>query len=166
MGVAFSGGKPAKPLAITGENVIDATPTLPVSRIHQRVGEILALVPTDPASALAKAKVLRKERPDEVPLSLPLPLRLQIEGPDPAAVRITSDGRPVVAAAGFQLCRFADRSFTLQVSADGYRSQEVVVAPDTSTAEIVQSVMLYDEPAWIQQPFAPAWVRLLEFPSS
>ncbi len=144
---------------------------IPVAPVEQPVGDTFArriaaietLAARDPAVALDQANTLRREQPKSDLARLPVALRLTVQGPVVAALRVTHNGEPLAVSADSLLCRRRDDPLSLRIAAEGFRTQEVVI-PASSADEVTYTVALLDEPRWIMPAFAPTWVKLLPSP--
>lgn len=128
--------------------------------LQERMLAINALAATNPAVALAQAATLRREHPAADLRSLPVSLRLDVQGPALSALQVVQDGRLVPLSPDGVLCRKRDEPTSLQITAPGYLPLEVRV-PASPEDEVVHHVVLLDEPRWAMPAFTPAWARLL-----
>lgn len=128
-------------------------------QVSIRVAEIVELGMRDPSSALARAAELRRTHPQADLALLPVALRLEVEGPASGAFRVMQNGTPVAMTNG-SLCRMRGQPLSLRITAEGFRPVEIEV-PSSPADELIQTVVMLNEPRWAMAPFAPTWVRLL-----
>ncbi len=139
-----------------------------VARLDAALAEVTALEHTDPQQALAHAAQLRQETPGRSWLwqRLPLPARLQPDGPAPAQVQLVVDGTAQHAASGLIFCRHAHAPSHLEISAAGYQTLKLDLpastdALDATPKELVVRASLAEQPLWsLAQPLVE-WCQMV-----
>jgi serine/threonine protein kinase len=130
-----------------------------------KIAEIEKLSAVDPQQALAFAALIRQQYPRDDLTRLPAPLRLMVDGPTWESVEIKYDGEMLPRPQNSVICRWANKTITVSISAPGYLPVEATVSPNVSVAEQVQIFHLPNKPQWQLSPFAPTWITFFPHPA-